>query len=55
MPHPFIDQIVIVYQIKNKSKVKPIDVLIDTIDYLVKLFSKPLTMCHKKKINDYVY
>lgn len=49
MPHPFIDQIIIVYQIKNKSKIKPIDVLIDTIDYLVKLFQTIDKVSEKSK------
>lgn len=49
MPHPFIDQIIIIYQIKNKSKIKPIDALIDTINYLVKLFQSIAHISQKNK------
>ncbi len=51
VPHPFIDQVTIVYQIKNNSKIKPINALIDTIDYLVRLFQ---TIAHvfSKKIKN---
>lgn len=38
MPHPFIDKIIISYQLNPKSKIGPFQVLVDCIDYLVKLF-----------------
>lgn len=49
MPHPFIDQIVIVYKTKHKSKVKPLNALIDTIDYLMKLFQTIAHVSQKSK------
>lgn len=38
MPHPFMDQITIAYKLSPKSKLGPIKVFTDCIDYLVKLF-----------------
>ena len=40
MPHPFVDQVNIVYQLSEKAKgKKPIGILIDSISYLIKLFT----------------
>lgn len=38
MPHPFIDQIVISYKLFDKSKIGPIQLFVDCINYLIKLF-----------------
>ncbi len=38
MPHPEINQIVVGYELKPGSKLGPIKVLVDCIDYLIKLF-----------------
>lgn len=38
MPHAFMDQINIVYQIVPNSKVGPIEVFINCVDYLIRLF-----------------
>jgi DNA-directed RNA polymerase subunit L len=38
MPHPFIDQITITYQLNPKSKIGPILVFTDCINYLIKVF-----------------
>lgn len=38
MPHPFIDQIIVSYKLFNNSKVGPIKVLVDCIDYLTRVF-----------------
>ena len=37
-PHPFIDEVTIVYKLFPTSKKGPIKILIDCIDYLVRLF-----------------
>ena len=39
MPHPFVDQITIAYQLNPKSKIGPIQVFVDCIDYSIKLYS----------------
>lgn len=38
MPHPFIDKIIVSYKINAKSKIGPIKVLVDCIDYLIRVF-----------------
>lgn len=38
-PHPFISQILISYQLSEHAEIGPIQVLLDSIDYLVKLFT----------------
>lgn len=38
MPHPFIDQLVIAYKLNENSKIGPIKVLVDCIDYLIRVF-----------------
>ncbi|XWV25199.1 dna directed rna polymerase subunit [Tupanvirus deep ocean] len=38
MPHPFINQITVSYQLNRKSKIGPIQVFIDCVDYLTRLF-----------------
>ena len=38
MPHAFVDQIVIEYQLEPKSKIGPIEVFISCVDYLIRLF-----------------
>jgi len=38
MQHAFVDQIIITYQLFPKSKIGPIEVLVNCIDYLIKLF-----------------
>jgi len=38
MPHPFIDQITVAYKVFPKSKIGPIQVFVDCVDYLAKLF-----------------
>lgn len=38
MPHPFIDQIIIRYKLKDKVKIKPIQVFLDVINYSIRLF-----------------
>lgn len=38
MPHPLIDNIIISYQLFQKSKKGPIKILLDCIEYLIKLF-----------------
>lgn len=38
MQHPFIDEMTIVYKLTSKSKIGPIQVLVDSIGYLIKLF-----------------
>lgn len=47
-PHAFMDQINIVYQLVPKSKVKPIKLLINCIDYLIKLFQTMEHIAFKK-------
>jgi DNA-directed RNA polymerase subunit L len=49
MPHPFMDQIVVAYKLKPKSKIGPIKVLVDCIDYLIKVFQTILTSTEKSK------
>jgi len=48
MPHPFIDQVTIAYQLANKSKVGPIRLFVDVIDYLVRLFEQIAHVAFKK-------
>lgn len=40
MKHPFIDQIVITYKLFKKADIRPIKVLTDCIEYLIKLFKQ---------------
>lgn len=40
MPHLFIDQITIAYELNEKTKVGPIEIFINVIDYLIKLFQQ---------------
>ena len=37
-PHQLVDMVMIQYKLKSKSKIGPINVLIDCIDYLIKLY-----------------
>ena len=48
MPHPFENQIIIRYQLSNKTKIGPIKVFTDVIDYLIKLFEKIAYVAFKK-------
>ena len=50
-PHPFIDQIIIAYKLSSKSKVGPIKVFVDVIDYLVRLFQQIAHVAFKKDNN----
>lgn len=38
--HPFSDQVIITYKLDETSKTGPIRVLVDSLDYLIRLFSK---------------
>lgn len=40
MPHPLMNMIIIRYKLQARSKLGPIQVLIETINYLIKLFQK---------------
>ena len=48
MPHPFIDKITVKYQLNTKSKVGPIQIFVDCVDYLIKLFQTIANTVHKK-------
>ncbi|AYV85278.1 MAG: hypothetical protein Satyrvirus9_4 [Satyrvirus sp.] len=47
MKHPFINQITLEYKLINKSKIGPINVLIDCIDYLVRIFKQIVQLASK--------
>jgi DNA-directed RNA polymerase subunit L len=49
MAHPFIDQITIAYKLHPKSKIGQIQVLIDCIDYLIKVFESILKLVSANK------
>lgn len=50
MPHAFMDQVNIVYQLYPKSKVGPIEFFIKCVDYLIRLFQ---TIGHVSLKNDF--
>jgi DNA-directed RNA polymerase subunit L len=47
-PHPFTRMIIISYKLDSKADIGPIKVLLDCIEYLVKLFTKICDMWTKK-------
>ena len=48
MPHPFIDEVIVVYKLFPKSKKGPIKILVDCINYLIKLFKLIASVAPKK-------
>ena len=49
-PHPFIDQITIAYKLVEKSKIGPIKVFVDVIDYLIRLYEQIAHVAFKRTI-----
>lgn len=49
MPHPFSDQIVINYKVSKKAKIGPIQVMLDVIDYLIRVLEAILNMAPKQR------